>query len=396
VVLVALLLGACGGAGKSRDTADAASSRAKAGGSYHAAAPRDTTPDSTRADSIRRDSLKATPAGERSDSASRRAGAVACDSTKRDSTAVPVKEASERLTQSHGKTGKRKATRHPRRHSGCLPAKKEPVRIWPAAPTPLPGALLPNTRIVAFYGNPLSSRLGILGRIPPEPMLDSLARTAVRWQLADTTTKVVPALHLIATVAQGHPGPDRKHRLRMSDETIERVAQWAHERNWLLFLDLQVGQSTVREELPRLLPFLARPYVHLALDPEFAMPGNAVPGTRIGTLDAADVNYALRTLARLVSDSGLPPKVLVVHRFTTKMLTGSRQIERDPRVQVVIDMDGFGSPQLKRATWHVTVQKEPVQYTGFKLFLNPRNDYPLMTPEQVVQLWPAPHYIQYQ
>jgi len=366
---------------------------AACGGSSRPQATRPTSPTV-----MAKDTVRTQPAAAPSDSATRPVATVACDSTHRDSSAVPVKEvAAHENSPRTGTSAKAKAARHPHHHhTGCAPIKVKLVRVWPAAPTPLPGALLPNTRIIAFYGNPLSTRLGVLGRMAPQVMLDSLAKTAERWQLADTTTKVIPALHLIATVAQGHPGADRKHRLRMSDETIERVAQWAQARGWLLFLDIQVGQSTVREELPRLLPFLARPYVHLALDPEFAMPGGEIPGTRIGTLDAADINYAQRTLAKLVTDSGLPPKVLVVHRFTTKMLTGAHQIERDARVQVVIDMDGFGTPQLKRATWHVTVEREPVQYTGFKLFLNPRNDHPLMTPEQVVQLWPSPHYIQYQ
>ncbi|HXE58856.1 MAG TPA: hypothetical protein VNK43_12715 [Gemmatimonadales bacterium] len=273
--------------------------------------------------------------------------------------------------------------------------------IWPVRfPDPLPGTLLPRYRIVAYYGNPLSNRMGILGQLPPERLLERLEQAALEWAIADPTREVIPALHLIATVAQGRPGPDKKYRLRMSDSLIERVASWAERRNWLLFLDIQVGQSTVRDELPRLLPYLKRPYVHLALDPEFAMfrkpEGRRIPGKYIGTLDAADVNWAIDTVATLVSEHRLPPKVLVVHRFTREMLTNARQITLDPRVQVVIDMDGFGSPALKKATWRSVILREPVQYTGFKLFYNPKNDRPLMTPEQVLELFPAPVYIQYQ
>ena len=33
---------------------------------------------------------------------------------------------------------------------------------------------------------------------------------------------------------------------------IERVYGWAQKRNALLFLDIQAGQSTLAEELPRL------------------------------------------------------------------------------------------------------------------------------------------------
>ena len=46
---------------------------------------------------------------------------------------------------------------------------------WPVAgPEPLPGSILPGKRIVAYYGNPLSKRMGILGEIPPDQMLARL------------------------------------------------------------------------------------------------------------------------------------------------------------------------------------------------------------------------------
>ena len=47
--------------------------------------------------------------------------------------------------------------------------------LWPiTTPSPLPGAILPAKRIVAFYGNPLSKRMGILGELPPDDMLARL------------------------------------------------------------------------------------------------------------------------------------------------------------------------------------------------------------------------------
>ena len=266
---------------------------------------------------------------------------------------------------------------------------------WPTdLPAPLPGSVFPSHRIVAFYGNPLSKRMGILGELPPDQMLAKLERTAKEWAAADSTTTVKPALHLIVTVAQASPGRDGKHRLRMSDSLIEKVAGWAVERDWLLFLDVQVGQSTVRAELPRLMPYLRRPYVHLALDPEFSMKNGAKPGKRIGTMDASEINEAIDSLISVVDANNLPPKVMLVHRFTTKMLTNARKIRKDARAQVVIDMDGFGSPQLKRGTWKAVILREPVWYTGFKLFY--KNDKPMLKPAEVLKLRPAPVYIQYQ
>jgi len=282
---------------------------------------------------------------------------------------------------------------------------------WPVkTPPPLPGSILPARRIVAFYGNPLSKRMGILGELPPDKMLARFDKVIAEWQKADPSTPVQPALHLIAVVAQGSPGRDGKYRLRMADTLVEKVASWAATRNALVFLDVQVGQSTVQEELPRLIPFLKRPNVMLGLDPEFSMKlmnvvreegrtrERSKPGERIGTMDASDVNYAIGLLSDLVKQNNLPPKVLVVHRFTHNMLTNAKRIKLDPRVQVVINMDGWGQPWLKYDSYRAYVESQPVQFTGFKLFFH--NDTklgdPILTPAEVLLLNPKPHYIQYQ
>jgi len=270
---------------------------------------------------------------------------------------------------------------------------------WPVnTPPPLPGSILPSRRIVAYYGNPLSKRMGILGELPPDQMLARLDREVAAWNKADPARPVQPALHLIVVVAQGAPGRDGKYRLRMPDTLVEKVSSWAATRNALLFLDVQVGKSTVQEEIPRLVQFLKRPNVHLGLDPEFSMKFGDKPGARIGTMNAEDVNYTIRFLSDIVSANNLPPKVLVVHRFTRNMLTGSKNIRLDPRVQVVIDMDGWGNPWLKYDSYRDYVQAEPVQFTGFKIFYHndSKKGEPVLTPSEVLKLTPPPLYIQYQ
>ena len=89
---------------------------------------------------------------------------------------------------------------------------------------------------------------------------------------------------------------------------------------------------------------------------------------RVGTVDASEVNAAIEYLSGLVRDHGLPPKVLVVHRYTMAMVTNAAKIAPSPEVQVVMDMDGWGPPDRKYATYRHWIQGEPVQYTGFKLF----------------------------
>jgi hypothetical protein len=70
----------------------------------------------------------------------------------------------------------------------------------------------------------------------------------------------------------------------------------------------------------------------------------------------------------------------------------------DPRVQIVMHMDGWGAPWLKRDSYRDFIVREPVEYTGFKLFYHndTKKGDPLMTPEDILRLHPVPLYIQYQ
>ncbi len=269
--------------------------------------------------------------------------------------------------------------------------------LWPVkGPAPLPGSILPGKRIIAYYGNPLSRRMGILGEFDPDVMLRKLDAEVAVWNRLDPSTPAQPALHLIVLVANAHPGPSGKYRTRHDSAMVEKVYRWARSRNALLFLDLQVGHSTLQQELPWIEKFLVRPDVHLGIDPEFSMKTGAVPGTRVGTYDAADINYASRFLANLVDRHRLPPKILVVHRYTSAGVTNASKIALDPRVQIVMHMDGFGPPWVKRDTYWRDIKREPVQFTGWKQFTKARNDNPPTPREEILRLWPVPLYIQYQ
>jgi len=265
----------------------------------------------------------------------------------------------------------------------------------------LPGAILPGHRIVAFYGNIRSKGMGILGREPKAQMMRKFDKVLAEWQAADPSIPVIPAIHSVTITAQGAAGADGKYRLMNSKSTIEETRAWAKEKNALLFMDVQVGLSDLEHELPKLTEYMKDPTIHLGIDPEFAMQTKKVrPGKKIGTYDAKDVNYAINFLARIVSENHLPPKMLMVHRFTKGMMTNYKNIKLDPRVQVIIDMDGWGDPVLKKDSYKAYVQKEPVQYTGFKLFYEydpKRPPHHMMEPKEVLtQLTPVPLYVQYQ
>lgn len=271
---------------------------------------------------------------------------------------------------------------------------------WPVSPSPLlPGSILPQQRIVAFYGNPLCKKMGILGELPKNEMLQQLKREAARWQMAEPTVKVQPALHLIAVVAQGDPGKAGLYRMIITDDIVNRVYGWAKEVNALLFIDIQTGHDDIRSVLPRFEWLLKNPDVHLGIDPEFNLRKcGKRPGTVIGTYDAADINYASEYLRNLVTRYRLPPKLLVVHRFTRNGVTNADKIALRPEVQIIINMDGWGPPWLKRDSYKDYVVTEPVQFTGFKLFYHndTKKGIPLMTPQDVLKLRPQPLYIQYQ
>lgn len=270
---------------------------------------------------------------------------------------------------------------------------------WPVkAPYPLAGAILPMKRVIAYYGNLFSTRMGILGELPKAQMIQKLKGEVERWNQADSLTPAIPALHYIAVTAQQEPGKGGKYRLRMPFHQIDTVYNWAQEIGALTFVDVQVGHSTLQSEIPEFDEYLKRPDFHLGIDPEFSMKGGERPGTVIGSFHANDINWVIDHLAKIVRENNLPPKILVVHRFTNNMVQNYDQIKLTPEVQVVIDMDGWGDKALKAGTWKRFVYEQPVHFAGFKLFY--KNDLKkggsLYTPAELVKFIPRPVYIQYQ
>jgi hypothetical protein len=117
---------------------------------------------------------------------------------------------------------------------------------WPVkASYPRAGAILPFNRIIAYYGNLYSTRMGALGEFPKKEMLRRLQAEVNKWTKADSLMPAIPALHYIAITAQGDPGKAGKYRLRMPFSQIDTVLNWAKEINGLVFIDIQVGLSMI-------------------------------------------------------------------------------------------------------------------------------------------------------
>lgn len=273
--------------------------------------------------------------------------------------------------------------------------------LWPIKNQPYPksGAILPFKRVVAFYGNLYSQKMGILGELPPKELWNKLNAELEAWKKADPATPVQPAIHYIAVVAQGAPMSDGKYCKRMPEQQIDSALAIAKMGNAIVFLDIQVAQSNVMNEVPLLEKYLKMPQVHLGIDPEFSMKEGHVPGRKIGNMNETDINFCSDYLAKLVKENNLPPKILVVHRFTQGMVKNYKNIRLHPEVQIVINMDGWGEPVLKRSTYKLYIYKEPVQFTGFKLFYKndlKKSPHVMLTPEDLMKLKPQPIYIQYQ
>jgi hypothetical protein len=256
------------------------------------------------------------------------------------------------------------------------------------------GALLPTYRILAFYGHPGSDQMGILGEHGMTSALELLQQQAAAFELADPSRPVMLAFELIASVAQPEEGIDGDYLLHTRPQRIDAYVNFAAEHDIQLILDVQIGRSTVADEIEAVRPWLELPHVHLALDPEFAVADGETPGVDFGGIDAADIAYAQETLATIAAEHNLPPKLLVVHQFVEGMIRNADELAVVPGVQLVIDFDGWGAPDNKLSGYNQFIRDRPIQFAGLKLFY--RQDSPLMSPEQVLALSPAPDFVVYQ
>jgi hypothetical protein len=247
--------------------------------------------------------------------------------------------------------------------------------------------------VVAYYGAPQSPRLGALGVGTPEQAAQRLARQARPYGLLGRRP-VLPGLQLIAVIANAHAGPDGLYRTRQPADVVRRYLRAARRARGLLILDIQPGRADVMDEVRALRPFLRDPHVALAIDPEWTMGPGEVPGQTIGSIDAAEVNRVSSWLSGLVRREGLPEKLLIVHQFTQDMITRRAALRSRPGVALVVMADGFGSAELKRATYAQVSARRGDWRSGFKLFYE--EDTGLMTPGQVLALRPRPDVVVYE
>jgi hypothetical protein len=256
----------------------------------------------------------------------------------------------------------------------------------------IPASVLQSNLLVAWYGNPHTPQMGVLGASTGEALASGLAQQA-RAFASLTAKRVQPAYELVTVVAQNRAGADGKWRRREAPTVIEQMLAEARAHHFKLILDVQVGHSDVRTELAYVRRYLEEPDVYLALDPEFHMWERQQPGRVIGHTPAGEVNYAINCLAATVASKGLPAKVLIVHQFTIDMLPDKENIRSAPGVDVVLDMDGWGGRPLKLAIYRMVMRK-PLRFAAIKLFYDEDDD--LLDPRSVMALTPTPSVVIYQ
>lgn len=248
-------------------------------------------------------------------------------------------------------------------------------------------------RVVAFYGAPQSRQLGILGIGSPRKAGRRLERMARRYERAGNR-EVLPAMELIAVIALANPGPGGRYRARQSPSVIGRYLRAARRIDGLLLLDIQPGRSSFTDEVRALEPFLRRPRVGIAIDPEWNMGPGGVPGKGIGHVGAREVNRVSLLMNQIARERDLPQKLLVVHQFTESMVRHDNRITSRANVAVTMNADGFGSPSAKERVYERLAPRRRGLHPGFKLFFE--EDANLMSPNQVLRLNPEPGLVIYE
>ncbi len=245
--------------------------------------------------------------------------------------------------------------------------------------------------LVAYYGTGGTGALGVLGETDPDTAFRRLKRAGAPF--ARPGRPVQPVFELIVTIADAVPGEDGDYSHDIARREVRRYIAAAHRHDALVVLDLQPGRSSFLEVAKRWAWALRDTHVGLALDPEWRMGRDEVPGRVIGSVDATEINAVTRWLADLQRRHGLPQKLLVLHQFRTDMIERIGQVQPRPSLAFVQHVDGFGTPGQKRATFHTVVQPQKF-YPGFKLFYD--EDTHLMSARDVHRIRPRVRFVSYQ
>ncbi|HJU52250.1 MAG TPA: hypothetical protein VJ815_07945, partial [Acidimicrobiia bacterium] len=263
----------------------------------------------------------------------------------------------------------------------------------------LPGGgltIFPGRRLLALYGNPTTSALGVLGEQGPEEAVTRAREIAMGYD-ADGTP-ILHAFEIIATVASAGPTADGNYSEEMTLDVLRPWIEVAASQGVYVILDLQPGRTDFLTQAKLYEELLRLPFVGLALDPEWRLKPDQVHLRQIGSVEAAEVNQVSEWLASVVRENNLPQKFFLLHQFRLDMIENREQVQVHPELATVIQMDGQGPLHTKYETWNALLPGTEGSgiYWGWKNFYDEDSPPGGATPAEVLALDPVPVYISYQ
>ena len=272
--------------------------------------------------------------------------------------------------------------------AGSSPAPPESVATLPGGSTKIFGD---GRFLVAYYGTAETGALGVLGETSPDTMQRRVLRAAKPFARKRQPVQVV--YELIVSIADRHAGKDGDFSHDIPRAQVQKYIDAAHRHDALLLLDIQPGRADFLTAAKRWAWALKDPYVGLALDPEWRMGKHGVPGTRIGSVGAGEVNRVSAWLRDLVARHALPQKLFVLHQFRTDMIDRIGAIEPRRGLVMIQHVDGFGTPSQKLATFHAVARPRQF-FMGFKLFYD--EDTRRMKAADVRRINPKVRFVSFQ
>lgn len=246
--------------------------------------------------------------------------------------------------------------------------------------------------LVAYYGSPHVPAMGVLGETGPRRMTERLRKAARPFGRA-TGKKVQIVYEVIASIADAGPGPDGDYSHFIPTRYVKQYVRAARRHHALVILDLQPGRSSFMSQARHFAWAVRKPWVGLALDPEWRMGPHQVPAQTIGHVKASEVNRVSKWLAGIVHRRDLPQKVFMLHQFRTDMVRNIHRVERRRGLAMVQHVDGFGTQGQKLATYHAVAR--PRQFNmGFKLFYD--EDINRFSAREVSRIKPRVKFVSFQ
>ena len=262
----------------------------------------------------------------------------------------------------------------------------------------LPGGgqvLFPGHLLVALYGHPGTPGLGVLGHQDLSASIARARQVAAPYRKL-SNVPVVPAFEIIATVAEGSPGPDGDYSYATPVATLRPWVRRATAAGMYVILDLQPGRASLLAQAKKYQSLLELPGVGLALDAEWKLQPGQKPLRQIGSVSIGEVNSVVRWLADLTARHRLPQKLLVLHQFRLSMIRDERALDTShDDLAILFHMDGQGAPAVKQQTWAAVTRAAPRGvFFGWKDFYV--KDHPMLDPRRTITRTPRLSMISYQ